>query len=646
MRYAPDSEWLESDGLGGFASGCADGIRRRRYHGLLFAALEPPGDRRALVKGVELWLEGPDGKIELSSQRYRGDVTHPRGHERLSAFEIDPWPSYRYAVGPQLALSQELCMVRGLALVLMRIRAHGAARGVRLHARPLLSGRDFHTLEREDPALRVGLELSEGLLSFALRDPHARLLCASNGHYRHAADWYRAFLYDEERARGLDCEEDLLSPGTFSWPLEAGAEALLAFGLDRPETRDALEPARLEASVRALFERERARRVAFPSRLARAADAYVVERPGGASFIAGYPWFGDWGRDTFIALRGIGLASGRLELTRDVLLAWAGLVSEGMLPNRFADAGEAPEYNAVDASLWYVVVAGELLERAAALLTKHERGRIRRAVLAILTGYMHGTRHGIRLDHDGLIASGAPGLQLTWMDAKLGDWVVTPRTGKPVEVQALWIRALELGARIDADLAPFHAQARASFAAKFWCEARGHLYDVVDADHFPGRMDATLRPNQLFALGALGPALIDQERASRALEAVERELVTPLGLRSLAPGEPGYAGRYQGGPNQRDAVYHQGTVWPWLIGPFVDAWLALHGSEPARLRQAHARFVQPLLDHLAAAGLGHVSEVADGDAPHMPGGCPFQAWSVGELLRIVVRLETAASAAA
>lgn len=634
----PTAEWLETDGLGGFASGSADGIRRRRYHAILIAALDPPAERRALVKGIELWLEGPNGRIPLSSQHYRGDVTHPGGVGRLQSFQGEPWPTFTFVCGDGLRISQELCLVHGHALSLLRFRAHGPTTGYRLHARLLLSGRDFHTLEHEDHEVSLAPTVEREFISFALRDSRARLVLRSNGRYTHAPDWYRGFLYTEERARGLDCEEDLASPGELCWELGDG-DAVIALLLDRPETRALFSAREVHTDVTDLLERERTRRAQFTSPLVRAADAYVVRRAaGGHSLIAGYPWFGDWGRDTFIALRGIALATGRLELARDVLLSWANLISEGMLPNRFADHGDAPEYNTVDAALWYVIVAGELLAHRGALLSAAERSKLGRAIRSIIAGSLHGTRHGIRVDIDGLLRAGEPGVQLTWMDAKIGDWVVTARCGKPVEIQALWIAALTVGARLDPDIVPFRDLARANFAEKFWCEERGHLYDVIDVDHESGRMDASLRPNQLFALGALGEPLVSVDRAERALRLVERELLTPLGVRSLAPSDARYAARYEGGPEQRDAVYHQGTVWPFLLGAYVDAVLSLRGAGESVRRDLQERVTDPLRAHLETAGLHHVSEIADAEAPHTPRGCPFQAWSVGELLRVVTRL--------
>jgi predicted glycogen debranching enzyme len=303
-----------------------------------------------------------------------------------------------------------------------------------------------------------------------------------------------------------------------------------------------------------------------------------------------------------------------------------------MLPNRFPDSGEHPEFNAVDASLWYVVAAHEFLS-APQQASPDERRVLLAAVESILKGYRAGTRYGIKMDEDGLLAAGVPGVQLTWMDAKIGDWVVTPRIGKPVEVQALWLNALRVGRSLSGEWCDLYRHALASFQLRFWNEERGCLFDVVDADHVAGRNDASLRPNQILAVGGLPFQVLVEPYASRVVEVVEQKLLTPLGLRSLAPGEPGYRPTFGGGVRERDSAYHQGTVWPWLMGPFVEAWLRVRENAAEARSEADERFLAPLRAHLAVAGLGHVSEVADAEAPHRPGGCPFQAWSLGELMR-------------
>jgi predicted glycogen debranching enzyme len=389
--------------------------------------------------------------------------------------------------------------------------------------------------------------------------------------------------------------------------------------------------------VNRLRRSERQRRSEFATPLERAAAQYLVQRGAGRTLIAGYPWFGDWGRDTFIALRGLCLATGDLGTARSILSEWAGVVSEGMLPNRFSDDANAPaEYNSVDASLWFVLAADELLshQAAVALLTKEDRERLESAITEIVFGYARGTRHGIRRDDDGLLACGEPGVQLTWMDAKVFDWVVTPRIGKPVEIQALWVHALKIAGKRDPQLMRWAEEARLALETRFWDGERGMLFDVVDDGHRPGVVDATCRPNQIFAAGGLPFTLLSPERARSVVDLVERELWTPLGLRSLERAHPAYVGHYQGGVRERDSSYHQGTVWPWLIGPFVEAWVKTRGNTSEAKQRARERFLAPLQQHLARAGLGHVSEIADAEAPHTPRGCPFQAWSIAELLRL------------
>jgi predicted glycogen debranching enzyme len=322
-------------------------------------------------------------------------------------------------------------------------------------------------------------------------------------------------------------------------------------------------------------------------------------------------------------------------MARRILLEWAETVSEGMLPNRFPDGGAA-EFNAVDASLWFIIAVHDLLFAAEAGrgLTDTQRRRLMTAVEDILRGYSRGTRYGIRADSDGLLAAGEPGIQLTWMDAKIGSEVVTPRIGKPVEVQALWLNALAFAGRESPEWRRLFERALPAFRTKFWNIDRGCLYDVIDVDHVPGRVDGSLRPNQIFAIGGLPMQLFTGPRARQVVDVVERSLLTPLGLRSLAPGEPGYTPRYDGNPWSRDHAYHQGTVWPWLMGAFVEAWIRARDNTRQARSEARDRFVRPLLAELDTFGLGHLPEIADAEAPFTPRGTPFQAWSLGELLRL------------
>ena len=627
-------EWLETDGQGGFASGTVAGLRTRRYHALLLAATTPPTGRMVLVNGFDAWVETPNGRYAITSQRYTPEVIYPDGARHVESFEDEPWPRWRFRLADGTAVDQEIFVPAGMPAVALAWRLVEPRPGVRLHLRPFFSGRDYHALHHENRAFQHAPEAAGERLVWRPYHGVPAILSVANAAYAPEPSWYRNFFYRNEAARGLDASEDLASPGMLTWDLSAGEAAWILAAEDAAGFP--VDPAR---GARAILdewgEAERARR--HPSRLHRAADAYVVRRQDGKTIIAGYPWFTDWGRDTFIALRGLCLAAGRLDDARAILVAWADTVSDGMLPNRFPDRGEEPEFNSVDASLWYVVAVHELRAAAAARgapLPAAEEHALRAAVEAILAGYAAGTRYGIGCDSDGLLRAGQPGVQLTWMDAKVGDWVVTPRIGKPVEVQALWLNALAIGSAASERWSKLLARGRAAFAERFWNPARECLFDVVDCDHEAGTTDASLRPNQILAVGGLPVALLEGERAQQVVDVVEQQLWTPLGLRSLGPREPGYAARYEGDVRARDGAYHQGTAWPWLLGPFVDAWVRVRGATPAVKREARRRFLAPLLAHLDQAGLGHVSEIADGDPPHTPRGCPFQAWSVGEALRL------------
>lgn len=635
---ADGAEWLEADGLGGFASGTATGIRTRRYHGLLLAATAPPTGRMMLVNGVEAWVEIDGRRVALTSHRYAPNVVYPDGSSRLAAFSPNPWPTWRFEIADGCSVTQEIFSLHGRAATVVTWTLMGGAGAARLFVRPLLSGRDYHALHRENPAFNFE-PLTSGRLNSVAWTPYPdvpTISSLSNGTYRHAPLWYRNFHYAEEQARGLDHVEDLASPGEWSWTLSDGRPAVCVFSADSAAPALAGSDD-IDAVVHALRDEEAARRAAFPSRLDRSADAYLVRRGTGRTLVAGYPWFTDWGRDTFIAIRGIALATGRVSEARDILLEWSDAISGGMIPNRFPDTGVEPEFNSVDGSLWFVVAAFELeraVGRRTRLLPATVRTRLQQAVDLILLAYCEGTRFGIRRDADGLLAAGTPGVALTWMDALVNGTAVTARCGKPVEVNALWLNALRIAARRTPQWRPLYRQGHASFAARFWNDDAGGLYDVIDVDHRHGAVDTSVRPNQILAVGGLPFPVVGQANARRIVDGVERQLLTPLGLRTLAPQSRDYTPRYDGGPYARDAAYHQGTVWPWLIGPFVEAWLRVHGNSPANRAIARRRFLEPLLGHLDVAGLGHVSEIADAEPPFTPRGCPFQAWSMGEVIRL------------
>jgi predicted glycogen debranching enzyme len=634
----PNAEWLETDGLGGFASGTVSGIRTRRYHALLLTATTPPAGRMVLVNGFEAWVETSRGTFAVSSQRYGPDVIHPDGASRVDSFEYDPWPCWRYRIDNNIVIEQELFAPKGESAIFVSWKLVSPNDAdLKLKVRPFLSGRDFHSTHHENGAFKFTAEQNGERVTFRSYDGVPAVIAYSNGRYTHEPTWYRNFLYAEELARGLDAVEDLASPGVFGFSLSQKPAVLMLTAEGHAITDiDSIE-ARY-AQVRTI---EQARRQYFSSSLERAADAYLVNRGKGKTLIAGYPWFGDWGRDTFIALRGLCIATGRLDDARDILLQWAGTVSQGMLPNRFPDQGEQPEFNSVDASLWYIIAVNDYLlaaEKQPTLTDDCHTKKLRAAVEAILAGYNEGTRFGIRADRDGLLSAGEHGQQLTWMDARVDGREITPRIGKPVEIQALWLNALAIGAKFSSRWETLFKKGRSVFESKFWNEHAGYLADVIDCDHQAGVIDLTFRPNQIFAIGGLPLTLLSQEKARRVVDAVEMLLLTAVGLRSLAPGEPGYAPHYQGDSRARDSVYHQGTIWPWLIGPFVEAWVRVHGPTAAARKKARTQFLPPLYEHLNHTGLGHVSEICDAEPPQMLRGCPFQAWSLGELLRLERRV--------
>ena len=660
-----NAEWLEPDGRGGFASGTVGGARTRRYHALLLPATRPPVARMVLVNDVEVYLQTPAGRFPLSTQRYGGgvnapDVLAPDGRPFLTDFRLDPWPKWTFQFPDGTRLEQEIFVhqttgLTALAWKLLDPPADPSA--YKLELRPFFSGRDYHALHHENPAFRFDPVSSEPGGSGALWQPYDGLPGVrvwSSGTYQHTPSWYRRFLYTEERARGLDDTEDLAVPGVFTCDLgQDGTAAMLLGAVEtnpagRPAPTPPLPPGINAAKlVPALRDDEQRRRSVQLTPLHRAGDAYLVRGGRGTTILAGYPWFTDWGRDTFISLRGLCLAAGRFTEARDLLLQWSNSVSEGMLPNRFPDGGEAPEYNTVDAALWFVVAAHDYLHFA--LKPDESRGlerwsRDQQSLLAtcesILTGYAAGTRYGIRLDdEDGLLFAGEPGgtTALTWMDARVDNRPVTPRVGKPVEIQALWLNALCLMSPNSERWRLLYEKGRVSFTTKFWHEERGCLYDVVDVNGQPGARDGSLRPNQVFAVGGLPLVLLPPAQARRMLDTVEAHLLTPLGLRTLAPTDAGYRPRYEGNPAQRDSAYHQGTAWPWLLGPFVEAVVRLNGDTKAARADARSKYLDPLLALLPnSAGLNHLPEIADAEAPHAPKGCPFQAWSMGELTRLAL----------
>jgi predicted glycogen debranching enzyme len=454
---------------------------------------------------------------------------------------------------------------------------------------------------------------------------------------RPTGDWYRSFEYDVERDRGLDFQEDLFNPCALVLDLNRNARPawIASTEAHSSSTADSLRDREIKRR-QALFE-SAPMDDPFVRSLVLAADQFIVQRGQESTVIAGYHWFSDWGRDTMIALPGLALATNRPDVARSILLSFALHVDRGMLPNRFPDAGEAPEYNTVDATLWFFEAVRAFVEKTGDY--EFIRKSLYPVLADIVSWHERGTRYGIRVDADGLLCAGEPGVQLTWMDAKIGDWVVTPRQGKPVEIQALWYNAL----RIMEDLAEAYGydsdrgryadmaeRTRTAFASLFWNESEGCLFDVVDGEY----RDGAIRPNQIFAVSLIHQ-MLSPEQARSVVSVVQRELRTPYGLRSLAPSDPAYRGRYDGDPHSRDSAYHQGTVWPWLLGPFLRAYLqANNHSQTARVQAE--QWLAALKAYVESSGVGQVPEVFDGDAPHRAGGCMAQAWSIAELLHTYV----------
>jgi predicted glycogen debranching enzyme len=636
LELALSREWLETNGLGGFASSTIIGLNTRRYHGLLTAATKPPIGRFVLLSKLEETLVLEGRRYDLAANRYPG-VVHPQGYQYLKGFRLDPFPVFTYAV-EGIEIEKTLFLPHGENTVVVQYELRGAAPDAILEVWPLIAFRDYHSTSHENGSLNREVRREEGLATIAPYQGLPELRFAHDaGALDPSGDWYRNFEYDIERERGLDFQEDLYSPFVLHFDLGRKASATIIASTERHQAVDAAVLRRAE------IERRRAILAAAPyedeflEALVAAADQFIVARGDQKTVIAGYHWFSDWGRDTMIALPGLTLLTGRTEVARSILLEFAKHVDQGMLPNRFPDAGEAPEYNTVDATLWFFEAVRSLLGYTGDYDFVHDN--LYPALQDIIEWHVRGTRYGIRLDSDGLLAAGEPGVQLTWMDAKVGDWVVTPRHGKPVEIQALWYNALRImeglashfgdapAARRYAELA---ARASASFHAQFWNESAGCLYDVVSG----AERDGAIRPNQVFAV-SLPHTMLDSERSRRVLEVVERELLTPCGLRSLAPGDPQYRARYEGGPWSRDGAYHQGTVWPWLLGPFLTACRRVHGRTEETQSRALA-CLAGMREHLREAGLGQISEIFDGSAPHRPAGCMAQAWSVAEILRACV----------
>lgn len=622
LEVSSKREYILTNGIGGFSMGTISGINTRRYHGLLVAATDPPVTRMVLLAAMDASVTVDGSPVGISCNQYPGAI-FPEGYLNITAVDVSKEVRTDYRVGTA-TLCRIIQMQPGENTITLTYRNTGTV-PLQLKLNPLVCHKFYHGNFYQDASYPDDLQYTDqetviehGGVSLHIGHPDA-IREPMHG-------WYYRFEHAREIERGLDPRDDLFCPCELTYQLSPGEAAVLTAS-DRPGAAAMKAP--LKADTKFLDTE---------AQLRQAADHFIVEGGGRTTIIAGYPWFTDWGRDTMISLPGILLHTGRIREAKDLLKAYAGQMSKGLIPNRFVEHGAKPDYNTVDASLWFV--------NAIYLTLKHEwdqqfAEKIFPALQDLFEWHVKGTYFGIKADVDGLLTQGEGNVQLTWMDAKIGDWVVTPRHGKPVEVNGLWINALRamewLAKALDRpskEFADLAAKAEASFEEKFWHPGRRHYLDTVDPD------DASLRPNQLIAMSLpFGPA--KGEHAAAALDTVTSDLLTPYGLRTLGWREPGYQGRYEGPLPNMDACYHQGTVWPWLFGPYLTALVKVKGAASPQAREKVKKEARELVrmaltgpnSMLRDYGIGGVSEVYDGDAPHRPNGCPWQAWSAGELLR-------------
>ncbi len=625
-------EWLETNGLGGWSSSSVIGCHTRRYHGLLVAATRPPAERMSLVSKLDETIITNTDRFELGTNNY-GDTIYPQGYRYMTGFTKDLFPAFFYTAG-DIQLKKSIAMVQGQNTVLITYQVIKAGEPFTLQLTPLLSVRDYHGLVQANDAINKNARFSDHVFSIqAYKDTPAIFIQVPGSSYQADPKWFYHFNYSVEQYRGLNFTEDLFSPGTFSVPLQAGDALAVVVSTNDPLHMDAFELwATEEKRKKALLSNQPADETL--QQLLLAADQFIVQRGDDLkTVIAGYHWFTDWGRDTMISLPGLTLSTGRYEDARKILDAFAGSVSMGMLPNRFPDYGAAPEYNNADGTLWYFIAVFKYL--AATNDKDFVLGRLLPVLKDIIDWHYKGTRYHIHATDDGLLFAGEPGQQLTWMDAKVDNWVVTPRMGKPVEIQALWYNALCIFAELLAlnnqagqasAVREKAAQTKSSFAEKYWYAAGNCLYDGIDENGSPL---TELRPNQLFAISLPFP-LMEAEKAMAVLQVITEQLYTAVGLKTLPAADKNFKPFYGGDTLHRDAAYHQGTVWSWLLGPYIDAIMKLDGSKD----QAMA-IINAFRYHLNEACIGSVSEIFDAAASHQPRGCIAQAWGVAEILRVM-----------
>lgn len=646
LEIAESREWLVTNGLGGYASGTVAGTATRRYHGLLVAALQPPVQRTVLVNGLDESVRYLDSSFSLSTNRWMSGFVSPRGYLQIESLHLEgSKPVWRYAWEDAL-VEKRIWMKQGENTTYVQYSLLRGSAPVEIEGKVLVNYRDFHqTTQAEDwqmgiepVAQGMRLQAFEGAVPFYLRSSGANWV----GHY----EWYRDYFLPAERERGLDDHEDRLFAAAFQCQLRLGESVTIVFSTEESTSLDGEQARAFQANhewqLFQAWQRQHANICASSPeeepgwlwQLVLAADQFVVERVfsdqgKGRSIMAGYPWFNDWGRDTMIALPGLALSLGRPQVARDIFRTFARFVHGGLLPNNFPSSGETAEYNTADATLWYF----EALRQYREVTQDVELIRELFPVLeGIVDAHVHGTQFNIKVDPaDALLFAGSPEVQVTWMDAKVGDWVVTPRAGKAVEINVLWINALhtmcgfaELLMRPREGYETLAEKAMRNFQ-KFWNAGRHCCYDVIDTP--AGEKDAALRPNQIFAV-SLPVSPLSALQQKEVVDTVAHQLLTSHGLRSLAPFELAYKGKYGGGPRERDSAYHQGTVWGWLLGPFALAHYRVY--QDAAMAQS---FLEPLGKTIYGGSLGTLGEIFGGDAPFPAAGCVAQAWTVAEVFR-------------
>ena len=657
-------EWLVANGIGGYASSTVIGANTRRYHGLLVASFPPPLERQVVLSKVDEELVIGNGYYPLCANEYQSDIIHPSGFRHLESFRLEHGiPTFEYQIA-YVKLVKQVWMEYGKDTVYVLYWLAESPCDVKLLLRPFCAFRGYH-----QDGCRIGQDeyvadqRGDGrVIIESAHTPYSLKVMVPGASFDPVEDWYLSFMYRADRDRGFGCSEDLFAPGIFVADLSPGDSVALIASCERANPDEDVEAAldRELTRRRALVRNERR---SFRKDLLLAADAFVVSQPDGrigasdhsslithhadpsststskskstspAAIVAGYHWFTDWGRDTMISLPGLLLSTGRFDEARDILLRYIRCADGGMIPNRFTDQGSA-EYNTADATLWYFHA---LYSYVRASRDDEIISEVFPSLVDIMDWHLRGTRFGVHVDpNDGLLFVGSEGSQVTWMDARVDGCPVTPRIGKPVEINALWYNALNLMlswagyARGSGDFYSRTAeQCRISFRRRFWNDDAGRLFDVIDG---PNGDDPSIRPNQIIAV-SLPYSPLDSRQQKSVVDVVERELLTPYGLRTLSPNDPSYVGQYRGGPAERDRIYHQGAVWPWLLGPFADAHYRVY-----RDRRRIAGLLRPFRKHLLEAGVGSISEIFDGDPPHRPAGCIAQAWSIAEILRIYTGL--------